>query len=75
MSVFQEEYRELSASEKEHIAEIKRLALNLFCMYPQTVDQRGASREISLAMTALEESVMWAVKGITKLPQNNQETA
>jgi hypothetical protein len=66
MDVFHSAYRELNEDEKAHINSIKNFAQELYNLYPQTEDGRGKSREISLAMTALEESVMWAVKGLTK---------
>lgn len=62
--VFRKEYRELSVEEKALLGSIKEKAQELYDLFPQ-VDGRGKNREISLAMTELENSVMWAVKGIT----------
>jgi hypothetical protein len=47
---------------KDNIATIKGLG-NHMCEFMDSLPQ---SREISLAKTKLEESVMWAVKGILK---------
>jgi hypothetical protein len=52
----------LSEEDKADINAIKLLGNNLYGF----LDGLGECREISLAKTKLEESVMWAVKGITK---------
>mgnify|MGYP000300698865 CR=1 FL=1 len=56
------QYRVLSEGEKAQMAAIKDagLALHDLC------EGVGASRELSLAKTKVEEAVMWAVKHITK---------
>jgi hypothetical protein len=61
-NVMRHEYRVLSALEKEEMKEFKDkgLAFIEFC------DKLGKSRELSLAITKMEEAVMWAVKHITK---------
>lgn len=60
-NIFCPVYRELSHQENELMNKIKNaveaLEANIFQMSP--------SRERSLAMIKLEESVLWAVKGIT----------
>jgi len=54
-------YRVLSQSEKENMALVKDHGLAMF----DFIDTLGNSRELSLAKTKVEESVMWAVKHIT----------
>lgn len=61
MSRFRKEYRELSDEEKEIINDIKTGAE----MLEEVINKIPASREKSIAITKLEETVMWAVKGIT----------
>ena len=57
---FRPTYRELTPIEKQRIDRIKAKAMELATeFYPFD------SREKSLAITKLEESVMWAVKAIT----------
>lgn len=58
-SVFRPVYKELTESEKEHVAAIKAKAEELYNL------MINCDRYTSLAKTALEESVMWAVKSIT----------
>ncbi len=60
-SRFRTIYRELSAGEAQLVVDIKRKAEDL----ARLMDAAPVGRERSLAMTKLEESVMWAVKGIT----------
>lgn len=59
-NVFRPVYRELSDKEKEQIEAIKVKAQELYELYGTWYN-----REMSVAKTALEDSVMWAVKGIT----------
>ena len=54
-------YRELTDDEKGAVAAIKGHAEDLIGF----LKTRPASREISLAITKIEEAVMWGVKGIT----------
>lgn len=61
-NVMRHEYRVLSEDEKAQMQKIKDLGLD-FHNYLDTI---GQSREISLAKTKIEETVMWAVKHITK---------
>ena len=55
------QYRVLSETEKAQMAEFKDMGLAFF----QYCDKVGASREMSLAKTKIEEAVMWAVKHVT----------
>ncbi len=58
---FRKEYRELTDEEKQSISTIKENASNLL----HSIMLMPSGREQSLAITNLEQSVMWAVKGIT----------
>lgn len=60
-SPFRKRYRQLSAEEVALHDKIKDTAEALFAQYGQI----KPSREVSLGKTKLEESVMWAVKGLT----------
>ena len=55
------QYRVLSDAEKANMAAIKDEGLK----FHELVSGIGKSREISLALTKIEEAVMWAVKHIT----------
>ena len=61
-NVMRHEYRVLSESEKAQMQEIKDVGLRLHTV----IEGIGKSREISLALTKVEEAVMWGVKHITK---------
>ncbi|NOX14686.1 MAG: hypothetical protein GXP61_01355 [Epsilonproteobacteria bacterium] len=63
-NVFRKEYRELDAEEKLAMKNIKDLAAS---MYDELENSSKLSnpRCLALAKTKLEESVMWAIKGIT----------
>ena len=65
-NIFRPEYRELQDDEKILMQNIKETAHKLITMYPQAHGGRFENRELALAGTKLEESIMWAVKGITK---------
>lgn len=54
-------YRVLSDAEKANMQAIKDTGL----AFHDQIAGLGASRELSLAKTKIEEAVMWAVKGIT----------
>lgn len=58
---FRLEYRKLSVDETQVMNNIKDKAEELAVLF----DNEPNSRYKSLAMTKLEESVMWMVKGIT----------
>ena len=55
------QYRVLSDAEKAQMLKIKDKGLELH----ELIQSIGKSRELSLAATKAEESVMWAVKHIT----------
>lgn len=60
-NVMRHAYRVLTDEEKALMQEIKDDGLALW----NKIDGIGASRELSVAKTKLEEAVMWAVKHIT----------
>lgn len=61
--LFRTTYKSLSAEEVKNIAAIKSCAQDL----SNLITEHGTGgRETALAITKLEESVMWAVKGFTK---------
>lgn len=68
MGVFRPNYRELSVEEKGSIDAIKNKAGELYDLINDVIQENPSpvGREIALAKTKLEESIMWAVKGITK---------
>ena len=55
------QYRVLSDAEKAQMQQVKDMGLALH----DFIGGMGASRELSLAKTKVEEAVMWAVKHIT----------
>lgn len=61
-NVMRHEYRVLSDAEKETMKRIKDLGLEM----EELLTSIGSSRELSLAKTKNEETVMWAVKHITR---------
>ncbi len=65
VNIFRPEYKELSEADKKHIDDVKNKASELFHLFPKD-GLRGINREVAVAITKLEESVMWAVKGMTK---------
>lgn len=64
-NIFRSVYKELTEEDKKHIEDVKNKANELWNLLPKT-DGKGANREVALAITKLEEVVMWAVKGMTK---------
>lgn len=56
------QYRVLSDEEKAQMQKIKDMGLEMLTY----IDGIGASREMSIAKTKIEEAVMWAVKHVTK---------
>lgn len=62
LNVMRHAYRPLSDEEKAQMLAIKDKGLELW----QLFDSVGASRELSLAKTAVEEAVMWGTKHVTK---------
>ena len=61
-NVMRHEYRILNEDEKAAMKDLKDAGWQ----FHQLCDRIGASREMSLAKTKIEEAVMWAVKHITK---------
>lgn len=55
-------YRVLSEQEKADMVMVKDAGL----AFLKVIGRLPSSRENSLAVTRIEEAVMWAVKGITK---------
>lgn len=53
--------RQLTPGEIERIARIKAAGQDL----ADLIKSAGPGRETSLALTKVEEAVMWAVKGVT----------
>ena len=63
-SRFRPQYRPLSPEEKALHDKLKDAA----AACEQLIEQTPPSRERSLAITKLEEAIMWAVKGLTATP-------
>jgi len=61
-NVVRHEYRVLTDTEKSHMKAVKDMG-QAFIYYCTAT---GHSREMSLAITKMEEAVMWAVKHITR---------
>jgi hypothetical protein len=61
-NVMRHNYRVLSDVEKQQMQQIKDAGLEFHNM----IVGIGASRELSLAITKIEEAVMWAVKHVTR---------
>lgn len=59
-NTFRSQYRELSAEEKADVEAVKDYAEKI-----EAILNKRQSRLSSLAMTNLEQAVMWAVKSIT----------
>ena len=60
-NIMRHKYRVLSDAEKANMAAIKDEGMK----FHELVSGLGKSRELSLAITKIEEAVMWAVKHIT----------
>lgn len=60
--VFRKEYRPLGDEAKQKMIVLKDKAQLL---YDEIVDAKGDGRMLALAITNLEQSIMWAVKAIT----------
>lgn len=60
-NTMRQQYPALSEDEKTEMADIKRMGQE----FHDYVGRLGASRELSLAQTKIEEAVMWAVKHVT----------
>jgi len=61
-NVVRHEYRTLSDEEKL----IMKAWKDIGAQWIKSIEAAGKSREHSLAITKIEEAVMWAVKGLTK---------
>jgi hypothetical protein len=59
--IFRKQYRQLNDGEKKTLDAIKDKAQELY----NVLEQLPNGREVSLAKTNLEQSVMWAVKAVT----------
>lgn len=62
---FRPQYRVLSDEEKARIEAIKDAAAKLDALYCEVANTGYGARNIALAKTNLEQSVMWAVKAAT----------
>lgn len=60
-NVMRHQYRVLTEDEKAQMQAVKDMGLAMH----DFIGGIGSSRELSLAKTKIEESVMWAVKHIT----------
>lgn len=60
-NVMRHAYRVLSDDEKKAMQAIKDKGLELHALF----ESLGASRELSVAKTKVEEAVMWGVKHLT----------
>ena len=61
-NVMRHAYRVLDDAEKAQMQAIKDKGLELHDL----IESIGASRELSVAKTKIEEAVMWAVKHLTR---------
>lgn len=61
-NVLRHEYRVLSDTEKSQLQELKDRGLDLL----NIINSLPTSRETSLAVTNVEQAIMWAVKSLTK---------
>ena len=55
-------YRVLSDDEKKQMVALKDIGASFI----EKCQEIGASREMSIAITKIEEAVMWSVKHVTK---------
>ena len=60
-NVLRHEYRKLDEAGKQQMQAVKDKSLELY----ELIASMGGSREISLALTKVEEATMWAVKHVT----------
>lgn len=66
MDTFHTEYRALSAEESKAVIDIKEKASELEALLAVIATPNTDMRCLSIARTNLEQTVMWAVKSITK---------
>lgn len=59
---FRPEYRKLEPNEVMLVDGIKDVAMNLY----RVIQKAPPTRARAIAVTKLEEAVMWAVKGVTQ---------
>lgn len=64
-NTFRKEYRKLSDAEQALVDLLKDQAEAIELTFNRVTSTSRNCREMALARTKLEESVMWAVKGIT----------
>lgn len=67
-NVFRTQYRELSETEKEFIANLKHQAEILYGLMDKSIpkgEHSERTRCLALGKTNLEQAVMWAIKGLT----------
>lgn len=62
---FRKEYTKLTDGQKEYMAKIKEKASELELLFNEVNMLPNAGREIAIAKTNLEQSIMWAIKGLT----------
>jgi hypothetical protein len=60
-NVMRHQYRVLTEAEKASMQKVKDMGLEMH----EVLAGLGASRELSIAKTKIEEAVMWAVKHLT----------
>lgn len=65
-NVMRHEYRALSDGEKKNMQAIRDSGLRFHELLAEVESVDGASRELSIAKTKIEEAVMWGVKHITR---------
>lgn len=66
--VFRKNYETLSYDQKTNMDEIKTKAEELWALFEKAVpstERSEKSRCMAIARTNLEQSIMWAVKGVT----------
>lgn len=63
---FRKNYRELNAAEKAQIESVKKTAEELEALFNAAKENGKNPRHLALAMTNLEQSIMWAVKAISE---------
>lgn len=71
IDIFRQEYTPVTEENKAKMLALKQKAQELWEMLGfDEATKRMPTREAALAATALEESVMWAVKGLTSIEAN-----
>ena len=62
---FRKNYGILTQEQKDQVLAVKNKAEELFFLIGKAEDRSEKSRCLALAKTKLEESIMWAIKGLT----------